>query len=66
MVGAKAGRGDQVSHGQLTFEIPKMHAGIVMLSLDGPVLDEGRPWRRAISPPGRGAAIGRAVPLGQM
>ncbi|MDU6726400.1 MAG: ABC transporter permease [Bradyrhizobium sp.] len=40
MVGAKAGLGYLVNYAQFTFEIPKMYAGIVTLSLLGLVLNE--------------------------
>lgn len=41
MVGAKAGLGYLVNYAQFTFEIPKMYAGIVTLSLLGLTFNEG-------------------------
>src|SRR5471032_3006042 len=41
MVGAKAGLGYLVNYSQFTFEIPKMYAGIVTLSLLGLVFNQG-------------------------
>lgn len=41
MVGAKAGLGYLVNYSQFTFEIPKMYAGIVTLSLLGLLFNQG-------------------------
>jgi NitT/TauT family transport system permease protein len=40
MVGANAGLGNLVNYAQFTFEIPKMYAGVVTLSLFGLLLNQ--------------------------